>query len=368
MSRRVRRRMALRGITHLEAYVDMLRSDPVETQALYQDLLIRVTSFFREPGAFEILQKLVFPRLLTGQVRDGPIRIWVAGCSTGEEVYSLAISLLEYLGDMASNTQVKILATDVNETALEKARAGIYLENIELDVNAERLRRFFVKVNHHYQISKTIRDMCIFSRHNLLRDPPYSRLDLVSCRNVLIYLDAGLQKQTVPMFHYALNPNGYLMLGTSETIGSFADMFELIDEHQKIYMRKGLVAPRHGLLYFTPADQAAERGRGDAASGAPVVTAIELQREADRMLQQLLLEQRDQLEAALWTAVRIFRERAVLSRQLAKQEHLRNPRAAQRFEEQGRLADQYADLIQKRVISNGAAERSPKEHGTAPSP
>jgi two-component system CheB/CheR fusion protein len=245
IGRRIRRRMALRGIDRLDAYIRVLHDEPAEAQALYQDLLIRVTTFFRDPAAFQALQESVFPRLLQERSPEGPIRVWVAGCSTGEEAYSVAIALLEFLGESASTTPIKILATDINEVALDKARAGIYLENIEMDVSPERLRRFFVRVNNHYQISKMIRDLCVFSRHNLLRDPPFSRLDLITCRNVLIYLDLALQKRVMPIFHYALKPGGFLMLGTSESIGTFGDIFEPVNERQRIYVRK----PTGGLKF-----------------------------------------------------------------------------------------------------------------------
>src|SRR5207247_2380746 len=168
------------------------------------------------------------------------------GCATGEEVYSIAIALLEHLGSRAADAAVKILATDVNDAALDKARAGVYIENIEMDVSAERLRRFFVKLNGHYQVSKTVRDLCVFSRHNLVRDPPFARLDLISCRNVLIYLNLSLQKRVFPVFHYALKPSGFLLLGNSETVGSFNNLFDAVDEKHKIYGRaRGPTPPLH---------------------------------------------------------------------------------------------------------------------------
>src|SRR5262249_33294351 len=161
--RRVRRRMALRNIERLTEYVSHLQKTPAELQALYQDLLIRVTSFFREPAAFQALKELIFPRIAEARPPDAPIRIWVACCATGEEGYSVAISLFEFLGETANTTPIKILATDISDAALEKARSGMYVENIELDVSTEQLRRFFLRIDGNYQITKTIRDMCVFS-------------------------------------------------------------------------------------------------------------------------------------------------------------------------------------------------------------
>ena len=178
------------------------------SQDLYQDLLINVTSFFRDPEAFAALQRDVFPRLLRDRPADAPVRVWVPGCSTGEEVYSLAICLLESLDDAAPSPPIQIFGTDIRDGAVEKARAGIYLENIATDVSPERLARFFAKVDGHYQVSKAVRDLCVFARHDLIRDPPFSRLDLISCRNVLIYLEPGVQRRVMANFHYALNASG----------------------------------------------------------------------------------------------------------------------------------------------------------------
>ena len=233
--RRIERRMALLRVDDVAAYHRILRDDPAEIGALYQDMLIRVTNFFRDPQAFEFLQQNIFPSLLSDRPADLPIRIWVAGCSTGEEVYSLAIALLETMGDRADTTPIKILASDINESALERARAGHYIENIAMDVSPERLRRFFSRVNDHYQVGKAIRDICVFSRHDLTRDPPFAGLDLVSCRNVLIYFDLALQRRVMPLFHYALRPGGHLMLGPSETIGTFGELFTPVDRDSKVY-------------------------------------------------------------------------------------------------------------------------------------
>ena len=279
--RRIARRMSLCGVESLEEYVTQLQERPEEQLALYQDFLIRVTSFFRDPAAFGILQSKVFPEFLRSRPREQPLRFWIAGCSTGEEVYSLAIALLEVLGDMGSNTPIKILATDINEAALEKARAGTYIDNIALDVSAERLRRFFNPVNSHYQICKSVRDLCVFSTHNIIRDTPFANLDLISCRNLLIYLDLSLQKRVLPYFHYALRPGGTLMLGTSETVGAAGDLFELVDKESRIYKKVGTA---RGLIEFPVSDRSYGPlfGTTQAPIEKPAIASVH--REVDRLL------------------------------------------------------------------------------------
>ena len=202
--------MALRNFHDSREYLAALRTDDAELQNLYQDMLIRVTQFFRDPDAFAALKERAIPAIVDGRAAGAAIRFWVPGCSTGEEVYSLAIILLEYLEGQTANFPIKILATDLNEVALEKARAGVYLDNIEIDVSPTRLRRFFVRQDGHYRISKSVRELCVSSRHNVVQDPPFSRLDLISCRNVLIYMENALQKRVIARLHYALNPNGFL--------------------------------------------------------------------------------------------------------------------------------------------------------------
>jgi two-component system CheB/CheR fusion protein len=281
--RRILRRMALRGIEDINEYHRFLQNDAAERQLLYQDLLIRVTQFFRDPEAFEVLKQKVYPQLVDGRSLNTPIRIWVAGCASGEEVYSLAISLFEYLESRSMHFPIKILATDVNEVALEKARAGIYLDNIEMDVSKERLRRFFMRVDSHYQISKTIRDLCVFSRHNIAADAPFSHLDLISCRNVLIYLDPTLQRRILPLFHYALNMPGFLMIGGSESIGPFAELFASVDAHHRLFSRKQV--PVGQVLDFSAYIGQTSEGTPTGRHGAnQLVTAVDIQREADRII------------------------------------------------------------------------------------
>ena len=238
IQRRIKRRMLLNKIDRLADYVRFLGRTPTEVDALFHDILIHVTGFFRDPLAFDELTKVVFPALMKHRAANLPIRIWVPGCSTGEEVYSLVICLLEFLGEQAAYTPIQIFGTDLDDLAIEQARQAIYPEAINQTVSPERLRKYFIKHEPGYQINRNIRDLCIFSRQNVFKDPPFSRLDLISCRNLLIYLGVVLQKKVLPIFHYALKPNGYLMLGSSETIGRFADLFRLIDKKQKIYMKK----------------------------------------------------------------------------------------------------------------------------------
>ncbi len=241
MMRRIHRRMALRRIVDLPAYVALLEGDPKEAADLYEDLLIHVTSFFREPEAFEALSKEVFPRLLAAHT-DGPIRAWVPGCSSGEEVYSLAIALQETLGDRADSPPVQIFGTDVSQRMIDHARRGQFPEAIARAVGPARLRRFFTRVDGGYRISKVLRERCVFSRQDLTRDPPFSKLDLIVCRNLLIYLGYPLQRKVMAVFHYGLKPTGFLMLGRSETTAAYVDLFSMLDKKHKIYSRRGTAA------------------------------------------------------------------------------------------------------------------------------
>jgi two-component system CheB/CheR fusion protein len=238
LKRRIQRRMVLYKLDSLEDYVTYLRGHPAEVQALYEDVLIHVTSFFRDDGAFDTLKSKVFPNITKDKASGVPIRIWVAGCSTGEEAYSIAICLLEFLENQAIKPPIQIFATDISDLAIEKARTGFYKQSLVADVSPERLQRFFTQVDGGYQISKFVRELCVFARQNLCSDPPFSKLDLISCRNVLIYLTAALQKKILPIFHYGLKPTGFLMLGTSEATGEASDLFALVDKKHKIYSRK----------------------------------------------------------------------------------------------------------------------------------
>ncbi len=259
LKRRIMRRMLLHKIDSLPAYLNYLRTHLGEVDNLFNDLLINVTGFFRDPQLFQALKRRIFPKLIKNRPNDSPLRIWVCGCSTGEEAYSLAISLVEFFEATRTHTQVQIFATDISEKSLEKARAGVYPENILLDVSPERLRRFFVKINGVFQISKTIRDMCVFARQNVVIDPPFSNLDLISCRNVLIYLGQVLQKKIMPVFHYALRSEGYLLLGSSETISAASDMFSLFDKRNKIFIKKvAAYRPGMAMVYKETAEKREE--------------------------------------------------------------------------------------------------------------
>jgi two-component system, chemotaxis family, CheB/CheR fusion protein len=238
IERRLARRMAVHQIDSLAGYANLLQENPSEVQALFRDLLIRVTNFFRDPEMFRTLAEGIFPTLLAEKTSKNPLRIWVPGCASGEEAYSMAICLYECLDDQVSNPSIQIFGTDLNDAAIEHARAGYYLENIAADVSTERLRRFFTKVDDHYRIAKSIRELCVFAKHNLIRDPPFSRLDLISCRNVLIYLDQALHQRVLSLFHYALKPDGLLVLGPSETVGQSAEFFKYLGDQRRIYVRK----------------------------------------------------------------------------------------------------------------------------------
>ncbi|MBX9256886.1 PAS domain-containing protein [Desmonostoc muscorum CCALA 125] len=282
LKRRISRRMILYKLEKLEDYVRYLQQNPVEVNALYQDVLITVTNFFRDSEAFEALKTKVFPSIIKERTPESPIRIWVAGCSTGEEAYSIAICLLEYLTKQGINLPIQIFATDINEVMIDKARNGIYKPSQIANVSPERLQRFFVQVEGGYQISKAVRELCVFARQNLIGDPPFSRLDLITCRNVLIYLGSSVQKKLLPIFHYGLKPTGYLMLGTSETVGEFTDLFALIDRKYKIYSRK--IAPaRMGI------DLIANPYPTEIVNPQPIVNEdawndLEIQKEADRII------------------------------------------------------------------------------------
>ncbi len=236
--RRILRRMAIKRVSRVEAYVAELRRDPAETAALLDDLLIKVTSFFRDPLAFKALKAKVYPQLFGRTPSREPVRLWVAGCSTGEEAYSHLINMLEFIGNRP--VPLQIFATDLSERALDAARLGIYPERIAHELSPDRLRKFFVKVPSGYQVRKSLRDLCVFARHDILRDPPFGNLDLLSCRNVLIYFDNAMQRRVLPIFHYALKPGGALLLGSSEGVGEFSDRFAAIDKSCKLYGKKNV--------------------------------------------------------------------------------------------------------------------------------
>src|SRR5207244_4752328 len=280
--RRIARRMLLNKIDRPQAYATLLRGNPKELEALYSDMLINVTGFFRNPEAFEVLKEKVFPKLIL-EPSDRPFRVWVLGCSTGQEAYSTAMSFVEFSEQAGHAGRLQLFATDVNEAVLDKARAGSYAKNFVNDLSPERLRRFFVKENGDYRVAKFLREKVAFARQNLLTDPPFSQMDLVSCRNLLIYLEQDLQRKILPTFHYALKPGGFLFLGESESTGSLADLFETVDKKHKIFSKKpGLTVHPH----FVPRHPAEKREiPTPKAVGAPegFPTHVDTQREADRV-------------------------------------------------------------------------------------
>ena len=279
--RRITRRMVFQKLDSLAEYVLRLRQTPAEIELLYADILIGVTSFFRDKESFEALKTQVFARLIKNRSKHDPVRLWTLGCSTGQEAYSLAMAFTEAAEAAGSAVPTQLFASDLNAAGIEKARAGVYPKDIEQDVPAERLQRFFTEVNGHYRISKSIRDACIFSRHNVLADPPFSRIDLISCRNLLIYLEPELQKKIMPILHYALKPAGWLWLGGSETIGAFRDLFDAQDAKHKIYAKIQGSEIKHRQFTLQP---------GGTPRSAYLLGAVrpsegaDLHREADRVL------------------------------------------------------------------------------------
>ncbi|MGV7031549.1 CheR family methyltransferase [Methylobacterium symbioticum] len=236
--RRVQRRMQVLQQGDIQAYVEYLRVQPKEAQELFNDLLIGVTSFFRDAREFDLLARLVIPKLFAGKSRNDQLRVWVIGCSTGEEAYSLGILLREHMATLDEVPQVQIFATDLDGRALAAARAARYADSIVHDISPERLARWFVREGNTYCIVKELREMCIFSQHSIIKDPPFSRLDLVSCRNLLIYLDAELQDRVIPVFHFALRPDGVLFLGNSENISRHTNLFAPLESRSRIFRRQ----------------------------------------------------------------------------------------------------------------------------------
>jgi two-component system, chemotaxis family, CheB/CheR fusion protein len=288
IDRRIQRRMLLCKIEKLADYATYLKTYPAEVTALYEEILIHVTSFFRDPAAFELLKNNIFPRIVQAKSAELPIRIWVAGCSTGEEVYSIAICLLEFLADRLIQPQIQIFATDISELSIDKARSGIYPEDRLVDVSPERRRRFFYPVDGGYHISKAVRELCVFARQNLGSDPPFSNVDLVSCRNVFIYLGESLQKRIIPIFHYSLNSTGFLLLGTSESIGKNTDLFTVIDKKYRIYAKKPTTTqPTFAFTSssYTPL-KLTESVKPKTASrqSVPVAAEFDLQQKVDRLI------------------------------------------------------------------------------------
>jgi len=278
--RRISRRMALKKVSALNKYAQMLRQNPEEAQALADDLFIHVTSFFRDPECFRALRKRSLAKLRMKPPAGDALRIWVAGCSTGEEAYSIAMLLLEELGERAGRVRIQIFGTDVQERAVEQARAGIYTEAAVAGVSAARRKRFFIRADNGWQIHQSVRDLCVFARHDLVRDPPFSRLDLISCRNVLIYMGPALQKRVLSVFQYALKPGGFLFLGNSESIGEdYAEVFGAKDRVHRIFSRKTTAGAAQGLYSAAGDFPGPEPARPQAVSAE-----IDFRKEAQAIL------------------------------------------------------------------------------------
>ncbi|EGV19644.1 chemotaxis protein CheB [Thiocapsa marina] len=290
IQRRIERRMAVHQIATLDDYVQYLRQMPAESDALFRDLLIGVTSFFRDPDAFAVLEHEVIPKLFAGKSAEVAIRVWSVGCSTGEEAYSLAILLAERQEALRQRFKVQVFATDIDPRAIATARAGLYPASIAADFSAERLARFFTAEpgGDAYRIHKGIRDLLVFSEHSLIKDPPFSKLDLISCRNLLIYLGGEMQKRLIPLFHYALNPGGFLFLGTSETVGESPDLFEVLDRKLKFYRRKddGYAAKRLPLERVVPPLTTSEPALARAAGTAVYSMKLPLRELTEQSLLQ----------------------------------------------------------------------------------
>jgi two-component system CheB/CheR fusion protein len=286
--RRVERRMAVHQIDSLEDYLRYMQITLGEADALFRELLIGVTSFFRDAEIFDEVQKQAIPQLFVGKAAGTAIRVWVPGCSTGEEAYSIAMLLRERMEEIKENFKVQIFATDIDREAIDHARAGVYPSSIIADVSPERLAHFFDQEQPDgstYRIRKTIRDMLIFSEHDLIKNPPFSKLDLISCRNLLIYMGAELQKKLMPLFHYALNPGGILVLGSSESVGDFVNLFEPVERKSRIYRRKAHDFGPHrmgiaGLFERPPGNEVIQR----AGSGALSDSKLPLHEIAERAL------------------------------------------------------------------------------------
>ncbi|WP_048179088.1 CheR family methyltransferase [Methanosarcina siciliae] len=286
INRRIERRMAIINVNSLDDYVLYLQQKPAEVDALFQDLLIGVTSFFRNPTAFEALKEKVITNLFTGKHPDSTIRIWVPGCSTGEEAYSIGILLKEQMEMLKKNYKVQIFATDIDSRAILKARSGVYPPTISIDISPERLKSFFTQdSNGNYRIQKNIRDMIVFSEHDIIKDPPFSKLDLLSCRNMLIYMERKLQKKVIPLFHYALDKDGFLFLGPSETLGDFENLFETLDRKSKLFRKKDVSSGPLLMGTFIPSQLESEATK-KPFSKAPLVGEPQLRELTEQTMLQ----------------------------------------------------------------------------------
>ena len=286
--RRIERRMSVHRITNADVYIRYLRENPQEIELLFKELLIGVTSFFRDHEAFDALREKAIPQMLKSGAKGKVLRVWVPGCSTGEEAYSIAVILHECLEKLKQKGvfKIQIFATDIDKDAINKARQGVYAPNIAADVSPERLQRFFMKEDNGYRLKKEIREMVICAPQDIIMDPPFTKLDLISCRNILIYMTAELQKKLLPVFHYALNPGGLLFLGTSETIGNLTGLFSPVDDKWRIFRRKESASARMGLVELPLS--LLSRGEGNLQRTAKTQKNLEI--AVPDMTQRILLE------------------------------------------------------------------------------
>ena len=283
LRRRVERRMTILRLKTLQEYLERLESDPSELGSLEDDVLINVTSFFRDPETFEALKTTVLSKLIANRTDGDDIRIWVPGCSSGEEVYSIVICVIEFLESQNVTFPIKVFATDVSERAIEKARAGRYPASITVDVSSERLQRFFKQSDAGYQIDKSVRDVCVFARQDITQDPPFSQIDLISCRNVLIYLGPVLHSRVFPIFHYALKTEGFLLLGSAESVGRFAELFEPVDKQRRFYQRTKATS-RMGFNFVTGKPLRSGFFSTAKSSRDPALHEYDVRDEADRVV------------------------------------------------------------------------------------
>ncbi|HTM48242.1 MAG TPA: chemotaxis protein CheB [Bryobacteraceae bacterium] len=279
--RRLARRLALHHLDSLEAYLDLLNRNPGEMQALFDDVLITVTEFFRDPEVFDVLADKILPVIVQQRKSTEPIRVWVSACSSGKEAYSIAIVLLEFMEAKRLKFPIQIFGTDLSERSIEIARAGRYPENIQAFVSPERLRRFFHKRDGNYLVSERVRELCIFSRHDVTRDPPLANMDLISCRNLLIYLEPVLQRRVLAIFSYALRQQGFLLLGTSETPIALSEHFDVVDPRYKVYSRN-LNAVTSGLEL--PLRMPRLRAAASALPAARIDQATALDARVDKLM------------------------------------------------------------------------------------
>ena len=265
--RRVQRRMQVVGIVALPDYVTRLEANREEAVLLFRDLLIGVTSFFRDADTFELIRRVVVPRLFANKGSDDTVRVWVPGCATGEEAYSLAMLLREHMDELTRPPKVQLFASDIDEQAISTARGGRYPASLLDGLSLERKQRFFSRAQNSYLVTKEIRDLCTFSAHSLVREPPFSRMNLVSCRNLLIYMNADLQSVVFPSFHYSLQPGGILLLGSAETVVRHEQLFTPLEKEHRIFLRRDVPSPPiHVLSEAVPSKPASRSGEPEGAS------------------------------------------------------------------------------------------------------